>query len=33
MTKNLVNKIPVRSHIFEHCNILEKSDSDLIGST
>lgn len=33
MTKSFVNKIPVRSHIFEHCNILEKSDSCLIGTT
>lgn len=33
MTKTLVNRIPVRSHIFEHCNILEKSDSCLIGTT
>lgn len=33
MTKTLVNRIPVRSHTFEHCNILEKSDSCLIGTT
>lgn len=33
MTKTSVNKIPVRSHIFEHCNTLEKSDSCLIGTT
>lgn len=33
MTKTFVNKIPVRSHIFKHCKILEKSDSCLIGTT
>lgn len=33
MTKTFVNKIPVRSHVFEHCNILEKSDSCSIGTT
>lgn len=32
MTKIFVNKIPGRSHVFEHCNILEKSDSCQVGT-